>query len=69
MNADDLSYSQIFFSFTGNQVHILLRTEKDLLELKKNDGNNVSEIRERMREELRTITNILDELFRNDYLF
>ena len=69
MNADDAADTRTYLSFLENRVHILAYNRKDSFELKKGDGANLEQIRQRMRGDLNYITSILDELLRNEYLF
>jgi len=69
INADDAADSQIYLSFMEKRVYILLHNWKDSFELNTGDGDNLPALRERMRSELKFITSILDELFKNEYLF
>lgn len=70
LNADALAQGRIYFCFKESVVHIAIHTGKDLFELK--SGENLSDLegmRNRLRGEVRYITDILDELRKNEYLF
>jgi len=69
MNADDAANTRTYLCFLENRVHIACYTGKDAFELQKNDGANLEQVRVRMRNELRYITSIADELLKNEYLF
>jgi len=61
-----------WFNFTGNEVHIALFNRRDLFEVYTKEilgGKSIAEIRERIRADVKYITDIIDGLLLNDYLF
>jgi len=72
INVDKQADAQTYFKFAGNEVHIALFNRRDLFEVNAKEilgGKSVAEIRERIREDVKYITDVIDELLINDYLF
>ena len=69
--ADMKAQGQTFFCFSGNTVHIALYNKRDAFEIPANKAarENPSIAREMIKSELTYITDILDELLKNEYLF
>lgn len=71
MSADRKAGGRTFFCFDGDSVHIALGTDRDLFEVKprSQDITNIAALRGKMRDEVKFITDIIDELMLNKYLF
>jgi len=72
VNTDKQAGAQTCFNFTGNEVHIALFNRRDLFEVYAKEilrGKSIAEIRMRIREDVKNITDVIDELLINDYLF
>ena len=68
MSADLLAEGQTFFCFSGNRVYIAIDNRRDMFEV---SGKNekVKDIKERVEKEMKYLTDIVDELLQNKYLF
>ncbi len=64
--ADTAADGRIMFSFRENEVQIAVANGRDLFECKSGD---IPVLRTQLRADAKYITNILDELMKNDYLF
>lgn len=72
MAADEKADARTFFCFSGDCVHIAIHNNHGLFQLILNDKKekrNISLLRARFRSELKYVTDILDELLKNEYLF
>jgi hypothetical protein len=70
MRADEKVHGRSYFAFGGNTVDIALDTHRDLFEAgMKSAAKDLDALRARQREEARFLTDILDELLQNEYLF
>ncbi|MCL2107632.1 MAG: DUF3137 domain-containing protein [Oscillospiraceae bacterium] len=68
--ADERAAARTYLCFTGQHVHIAVDTGRDSFEAKKgSDIKNLPALRERIKGEVKYITEIADELLQNKYLF
>lgn len=70
VSADRSAQGRMYLCFSGDVVHIAIHTNQDAFELKA--GENVADldgVRARVRSEVKYVTDILDELRKNEYLF
>jgi hypothetical protein len=71
VTADEKADARTFFCFAGDRVHIALHNKHDAFEIPTYEftENFVTTAREKIKEEMKYITDILDEVLRNEYLF
>ena len=67
--ADEAADSSTLFCFKDGKVHIALYNGRDSFELKGVKLDSVDSVRQKFRRELKYMTDIMDELLRNDRLF
>ena len=67
--ADEKASARTYFYFAGNMVHIAVYNDRNIFEISSADSNDPDKARERVKNEMKYITGILDELLRNEYLF
>ena len=67
-SADFVAKGTSYLYFGGKYIHVAISNDRDLLEL---DGKfeNIEDVREKIREEMKYLTDIIDELLQNKYLF
>jgi protein-S-isoprenylcysteine O-methyltransferase Ste14 len=68
VNADIQANARTFFCFAGDTVHVALKSGYDLFEAR-GANKDLNAERQRIRNELKYVTDILDELLLNDNLF
>ncbi|MCL1808529.1 MAG: DUF3137 domain-containing protein [Clostridiales bacterium] len=64
--------TRIFMSFKGDTVYIALHNTSRLFEVNPKEilsGTSIAEVREHINENIKYITNVVDELLLDDYLF
>lgn len=66
--ADDKFPGRTYLGFEGDKVHIVRDTGKNLFKVK-GDAKNREKVKERIESECKFITDVLDEIMRNEYLF
>jgi hypothetical protein len=66
---DNRADAQSFFCFQDGHVHIALNTGHDSFELKGVKADNVENVRQKFRNDMKDITDIIDLLLLNDRLF
>jgi hypothetical protein len=67
--ADEAANVRTYFCFEGEKVHIAVDSRRNTFEVRSADKNNPEMARERIKKEMTYITDILDELLQNNYLF
>ncbi|MDR0949958.1 MAG: DUF3137 domain-containing protein [Lachnospiraceae bacterium] len=67
--ADEAADSTTLFSFVDGKVHIALYSGRDSFELKGVKLNDIENVRQKFRGELKQITGLMDELLKNDKMF
>jgi hypothetical protein len=67
--ADESADSSTLFCFMDGKVHIALYSGRDSFEVKGVKLDNVDNVRQKFRRDLKYMTDIMDELLRNDKLF
>jgi hypothetical protein len=69
--ADAAANARTYFCFAGETAHIAVHSGRDAFEIPADKAawNNPAIARERIKSEMKYVTDILDELLRNDYLF
>lgn len=67
--ADEKAEARTFFYFAGNTVHIAVNNWCNMFEISSADKNAPEIARERIKSEMKYITDILDELLLNEFLF
>lgn len=69
MQAGEIANAPTSFCFSGSQVHIAIDSRHDSLELKRVKLDSVDKIRNKFRNELKYVTNILDLLLLNENIY
>lgn len=69
ISSDVKAHGNTFMCFDSNKIHIAIHNDRDSLETSNTQLKDVIELRRHHREELKYLTNILDELMQNNYLF
>jgi hypothetical protein len=70
LSADSKADGRTMLCFWDDRVHIAIFNRRDLFEVKrKKEQKNIPALKERLKGELKYLTDILDELFQNDNLF
>lgn len=67
--ADEAADASTLFSFINGKVHIVLYSGRDTLELKGAALGNMENVRQKFRDDMKYMTEIMDELLKNDTLF
>jgi hypothetical protein len=68
--ADERANARTYLCFMGSKIHIAVDTGRDSFEAKRGaDIKNLPALRERIKGEVKYITEIADELLQNKYLF
>lgn len=68
LSADQRARGRTYMSFVGDRVHIAVDTGRNTFEVRR-DAGNLPVLRERIKSEIKYITELMDELLQNDYLF
>jgi hypothetical protein len=69
MAADEKADSSTHFCFQNGKVHIALDSGRDSFELGNVNPNKLEDLRQRFRDDIRYMTDVLDTLLLNDTLF
>jgi len=72
VNRDAKAKTRVLMKFMGHRVHIALDSKRDLFEASEKkilSGMTVAQFREQIGQEVRYITEMIDELLLNEYLF
>ncbi|MDR2939975.1 MAG: DUF3137 domain-containing protein [Clostridiales bacterium] len=69
VEADSRANSPSLFCFQGGKVHIALYSGRDSFELGKINPNNMEAVRQKFRNDIKYMTDIMDTLLLNDKLF
>ena len=68
-SADAKAKSQTFICFDGNIICLALYNNHDLFEASGKNLKDINALREKQRAEIKYLTDVLDEIMKNDYLF
>jgi len=69
LSADSKARSRTMLCFAGNRIHIALERSKFLFELNSVSSIDADELKLLVLKDIKYLTDILDELFQNEYLF
>ena len=71
LSADRRAKGRTYLCFSGDRVHIAIHNNRRLFDImpKSSETRNIPTLRARMKSEIKYLTDILDELFKNKYLF
>ena len=70
LSADNKAAGRTMLCFSGDQVHIAIHNGRDFFEIKNgSDTKDIAALKLRIQGEIKYLTGILDELFRNERLF